>query len=56
VVVNPDTQFSHTFPFPQYTHTLVLSGSGTIDGGTMSTNGAAPPTTLGPSQAAIVFP
>lgn len=56
VVVNPDTQFSHTFPFPQYTHTLVLSGSGTIDGGTMSTGGGAPPTTLGPSQAAIVFP
>jgi hypothetical protein len=56
VVVNPDNTGSHTFPLPQYQHTLVLSGSGVLDGGTMSTNGPPPPLTMGPMTAAIVFP
>ncbi|HTU80827.1 MAG TPA: hypothetical protein VMF61_01780 [Candidatus Acidoferrales bacterium] len=55
VVVNPDTT-SHVFPFPQYNHTLVLSGGGILDGGTVSTTGPPPPTSLAPSEAAIVFP
>ncbi|MBV8489508.1 MAG: hypothetical protein JO199_03185, partial [Candidatus Eremiobacteraeota bacterium] len=56
VVVNPDSQSSHPFPYPQYTHTLVLSGGGVIDGGTVATNGPAPPLNLAPNEAAIVFP
>lgn len=56
VVVNPDSSASHTFPLPQYQHTLVLSGSGVLEGGTMSTNGPPPPMTLPPAGAAIVFP
>ena len=55
-VVNPDSQLSHAFPYPQYTHTLVLSGGGVLDGGTAAANGPAPPLSLAPSEAAIVFP
>ena len=56
VVVNSDPSLSHAFPYPQYNHTLTLSGEGVLDGGTMSTQGAAPPLTMAPSSAAIVFP
>ncbi len=56
VVVNPDSQLAHPFPYPQYGHSLVLSGSGVLDGGTISTQGPAPGATLAPSEAAIVFP
>lgn len=56
VVVNPDSAFSHTFPFPQYQHSLVLTGGGVLDGGTIATNGPPPPTSLAPGTAEIVFP
>lgn len=56
VVVNPDTQLAHPFPYPQYSHTLVLSGGGILDGGTVATNGPAPPLNLAPTEAAIAFP
>lgn len=56
VVVNPDSGSSHLFPFPQYTHTLVLSGSGVLDGGTVSVSGPPPPEYLGADEAAVVFP
>lgn len=56
VAVNSDGYYSHTFPYPQYTHTLVLSGGGVLDGGTMATNGPAPPASLGPGEAVIAFP
>lgn len=56
VAVNPSSSLSVPFPYPQYTHTLVLSGGGVLDGGTMATNGAAAPTYLGPTQAVIAFP
>ncbi len=56
VVVNPDNNSAHTFPFPQYQHTLVLSGEGVLDGGTMATNGPPPPASLPSGEAAIVFP
>lgn len=56
VVVNADGQSAHTFPFPQYAHTLVLSGGGVLDGGTVSTNGPAPPLVLGAGEAVIAFP
>jgi len=55
VVVNSDTS-SHTFPLPQYQHSLVISGSGVIDGGTISTNGPPPPLSMSPTSATIVFP
>lgn len=56
VVVNSDGYNAHTFPYPQYTHTLVLSGGGILDGGTMATNGPPPPQQLGPGEAVIAFP
>ena len=56
VAVNPDDQLSHPFPYPQYTHTLVLNGNGVLDGGTIATNGPAAPTELPPLGSAIVFP
>jgi hypothetical protein len=55
VVVNSNSTAA-PFPFPQYTHTLVLSGSGVLDGGSVATNGPAPPLTLPGDEAAIVFP
>jgi hypothetical protein len=55
VVVNPNTTASAIFPFPQYHHTLVLQGSGVLDGGTMSTAGPPPPMYLTARSAAIVF-
>jgi hypothetical protein len=56
VAVNPNTGTSVPFPFPQFTHTLTLSGYGTLDGGTLSTQGAAPPEYLAADSAEIVFP
>jgi hypothetical protein len=56
VVVNPDPAASHVFPFPQYTHTLVLTGGGIVDGGTVATNGPPPPEYLPPLESAVVFP
>lgn len=56
VAVNPDQNFAKPFPYPQYTHTLILSGGGVVDGGTIATNGSAPPTYLQPEQAVIAFP
>jgi len=53
VVVNSDNA-SHSFPYSKYHHTLVLSGSSILDGGTISTNGAAPKT-LAPMTGAIAF-
>lgn len=48
---------SEPFPYPgQYHHTLVLSGSGVLDGGSIATNGPAPPSSVAPSTAVIAFP
>lgn len=48
---------SQPFPYPgQYAHTLVLSGSGVLDGGSIATNGPAPPSSVAPSTAVIAFP
>jgi hypothetical protein len=55
IVVNSDT-LAHPNPFPQYTHTLTLSGGGILDGGTMSTTGPAAPSSIPADEAAIVFP
>jgi len=55
---NPTTMPSQPFPYTsgQYKHTLVVSGSGVLDGGTISTNGPAPPSQVAPSTAVIAFP
>lgn len=55
VVVNPDSANSHAFPYTGYHHTLLLSGGGILDGGTISTAGPAPANSLGPLTAAIAF-
>ncbi|MBV8147607.1 MAG: hypothetical protein JO092_00785, partial [Candidatus Eremiobacteraeota bacterium] len=56
VAVNSDTGMTHPFPFPQYTHTLTLSGSSVLDGGTVSTSGPAPPINIPATEAVIAFP
>jgi hypothetical protein len=56
VVVNPDQSAGHAFPFSQYHHTLLLVGNGTLDGGTASTSGPAPPATVPFDSAVIAFP
>ena len=56
IAVNPDPNAQHAFPYPQYTHSLVISGSGIMDGGTVSTSGPAAPMYLPPLGSAIVFP
>ncbi len=56
VAVNPNSGAEAIFPFPQYQHTLVLTGSDALDGGTAATNGPAPPTYLPADGEAIVFP
>jgi hypothetical protein len=55
-VVNADLHNAHPYPYgTKYGHTLVLSGGGILDGGTVSTQGPAPPRVLPRLGAAIVF-
>ena len=54
VAINPSSA-PVAFPYVQYQHSVVLSGADVLEGGTISTTGAAP-TTLGATEAAIVFP
>ncbi len=56
VAVNSDPQNTYPFPYPQYGHTLVLSGEGVLDGGTIAANGPAPANYMPPLSSAIVFP
>lgn len=56
VVVNPDNASSHAFPYTGYHHTLLLTGGGILDGGTISAAGPAPPSSLAPTTAVIAFP
>ena len=42
VAVSRDAGYTRAFPFSGYTHTLVVSGNGILDGGTVSTSGPAP--------------
>ncbi|MGH7660160.1 MAG: hypothetical protein ACRENA_04485 [Vulcanimicrobiaceae bacterium] len=54
-VVNPDPS-THAMPsFKQtYAHTMSLSGGGVLDGGSLSSSGGAPPSSL-PAQSALVL-
>lgn len=56
VAVNSDPSLSHAFPYPQYTHSLTISGSGIVDGGSIATNGPAAPTYMPATSAVIAFP
>ena len=53
VVVDKDG--TYRFPYSGYTHTLSISGAGVLDGGTVSTSGPAPPSTMTAGQAVIAF-
>ncbi len=52
--VNPDA-VAHSLSLPGYSRTLVLSGSGVFDGGTVSIGNQPPPAQLAPLQAIIAF-
>ena len=54
VAINPSSA-PVAFPFVQYQHSVVLGGADVLEGGTISTTGTVP-TTLGATEAAIVFP
>ena len=56
VVVNMDGFSAHPFPYSQYHHTLALSGSGVLDGGTVSVSGSAPPSRIPNLGAVIALP
>ena len=60
VAINPNNPKSGPalpFPWPtKYHHTLVMNGNGAYDGGTVTTNGSAPPANMPGGTAAIVFP
>lgn len=60
VVVNPNnphTSGPKAFPWPgKYQHTLVMTGEGAYDGGTVSPNGPPPPALIKGGSAEIVFP
>ncbi|MBC5808427.1 MAG: hypothetical protein GIX00_07480 [Candidatus Eremiobacteraeota bacterium] len=55
-IVNPDRYNSHPYPYgTKYRHSMLLSGGGVWDGGTISTTGPAPATSLPPLEAVIAF-
>ncbi|HET9031233.1 MAG TPA: putative glycoside hydrolase [Candidatus Aquilonibacter sp.] len=56
IAVNADPTNSKAFPYPQYTHTLTISGEGIVDGGSIATNGAAAPMYMPATSAVIAFP
>lgn len=56
VIVNDDSTVSHPNPFgTKYRHTIALSGNGILDGGTVSAAGGAPPSSIPPIKAYVVF-
>jgi hypothetical protein len=54
VAVNPDRS-AHPLALPGYRRTLVLSGAGILDGGTVRITAPAPPRELAPSSGVIAF-
>ena len=57
MAVNIDNvDYPHSFPWPgKYSHTLVLSGGGVLDGGTVSASGPAPPALIPGNDAVIAI-
>ena len=60
VAVNPNNPGKGpplAYPWPgKYTHTMTMSGAGVYDGGTVGTNGPAPPANMAGGTAVIAFP
>jgi hypothetical protein len=60
VAVNPNNPKAVPplpFPWPgKYTHTMTMNGAGAYDGGTVRTNGPAPPANMKGGTAVIAFP
>ena len=56
-IVNSDSSAAHALPSlsTSYAHTLSLSGSGVLDGGTASAAGAAPPAKIPPETGIIAI-
>ena len=57
-IVNPDPSSSRKLPGfngGTYSHTLVISGGGVVDGGTVSASGPAPPATIPPETGIIAI-
>ena len=56
-LVNPhSTSVPYPYPPTRYTHTMLLTGSGVYDGGTVSALGPAPGATLAPYSGEVLFP
>ncbi len=55
MAVNPD-YYAHGVSLAGFHHTLKLIGSGILDGGTVSFDGPAPPSTLAATSAVIALP
>lgn len=55
IVVNPNPSSSVPVPTTSYTHSMLLSGYGVLDGGTVGFTGPQV-STLAPASAAILFP
>lgn len=58
-IVNADRSGSHALPAgiaTKYHHTLVLTGGGVLDGGTIATNGPPPPASIPITTGVIAFP
>lgn len=56
-VVNPSSGSSYSMPSltQSYSHTMSISGSGILDGGSVSASGPAPPSSLGPETGVILI-
>ncbi|MBV8434317.1 MAG: hypothetical protein JO029_08560, partial [Candidatus Eremiobacteraeota bacterium] len=56
-VVNSTTSSTYSMPSMTYSyhHTMALSGGGSLDGGTVSVTGSAPPSTVGPETGLVLF-
>lgn len=54
-VVNSNESGSVPFPLSGYSHTLVIKGSGVMDGGTISVSGPPPPSTLPAVTGVVAF-
>jgi hypothetical protein len=56
VAIAIDYGTPRAFPWPgKYHHTLVLSGNGVLDGGSLSTTGPPPPATIPAFESVVVF-
>jgi hypothetical protein len=57
-IVNTSSTTSYALPSlsQSYGHTMAISGNGSLDGGSVSATGSAPPSTVAPETGFIAFP